>query len=132
MDIIETATAAGSFITLLSAIESAGLTETLKEDGPYTVFAPTDEAFAGVPAGTLDAILSNQTELTRVLTYHVVAGTYNASDLAGVESLTTLEGSTLNVSTDGVVTVDGATVVTADIQATNGVIHAIDAVMLPP
>lgn len=132
MDIIETATAAGSFTTLLSTIESAGLTETLKGDGPYTVFAPTDEAFAGVPAETLDAILSNQTELTRVLTYHVVAGSYNASDLAGVDNLTTLEGSTLNVSTDGEVMVDGATVVTADIQATNGVIHAIDTVMLPP
>lgn len=131
-DIIETATEAGTFTTLLTAIETAGLTETLKGDGPFTVFAPPDEAFAGLPAGTLDAVLSNETELTRVLTYHVVPGTYTAADLAGTDNLTTLSGATLTVSTDGGVKVDGATVVTADIQAKNGVIHVIDTVMLPP
>jgi uncharacterized surface protein with fasciclin (FAS1) repeats len=132
MDIIETATEAGTFTTLLTAVETAGLTETLKGDGPFTVFAPADETFAGVPAGVLDAVLSNKTELTRVLTYHVVPGTYTAADLAGVDTLTTLSGATLTISTDGQVTVDGATVVTADIQARNGVIHVIDRVMLPP
>ncbi|QYZ80360.1 fasciclin domain-containing protein [Methanofollis formosanus] len=131
-DIIGVATDAGTFTTLLTALDTADLTTALQEEGPYTVFAPNDAAFEALPAGTLDDLLANTTELTSVLQYHVVPGEYDAASLEGLETLETLEGEMLNVSiTDGVVTVDGATVITADIEASNGVIHEIDAVMLP-
>lgn len=132
-DIVMVATDAGTFTTLLTALDAAELTAALQEEGPYTVFAPNDAAFEALPAGTLDELLANTTELTSVLQYHVVPGEYDAASLEGFEMLETLEGEMLNVTvTDGAVTVDGATVVTADIQASNGIIHEIDAVMLPP
>ncbi|QSZ68347.1 fasciclin domain-containing protein [Methanofollis aquaemaris] len=132
-DIVGVATDAGTFTTLLTALDSAELTAALQEEGPYTVFAPNDAAFEALPAGTLDDLLANTTELTSVLQYHVVPGEFNATSLEDVETLETLEGEMLNVSvTDGVVTVEGATVVTADIEASNGIIHEIDAVLLPP
>ena len=131
-DIVETATEAGTFTTLLTALDAANLTETMKGDGPFTVFAPTDAAFEALPAGALDGLLANTTELSRVLTYHVVAGKYMSTEIAGMSSLTSLEGSDLAITTDGGVKVDGANVTTADIECSNGVIHVIDAVMLPP
>jgi len=132
MDIIETATEAGTFTTLLVALDAANLTETMKGNGPFTVFAPTDAAFEALPAGTFDSLLQNKTELTRVLTYHVVAGNYMSAEIAGMSNLTSLEGSTLTIKTDRGVMVEGANVTTADIECSNGVIHVIDAVMLPP
>ncbi|MDD3112713.1 MAG: fasciclin domain-containing protein, partial [Methanofollis liminatans] len=101
-------------------------------DGPFTVFAPTDATFEALPAGALDGLLANTTELSRVLTYHVVSGKYMSTEIAGMSSLTSLEGSDLAITTDGGVKVDGANVTTADIECSNGVIHVIDAVMLPP
>jgi uncharacterized surface protein with fasciclin (FAS1) repeats len=131
-DIVETAVAAGSFNTLAKAIEAAGLVETLKGEGPFTVFAPTDEAFAKLPAGTLDALLADRERLTKVLTYHVVPGRITSAEVAGLESANTVNGKTLRVAAkDGAVRIDDATVTQADIAASNGVIHVIDAVLLP-
>ncbi len=131
-DIVEVATAAGNFTTLARALEAAGLVETLKGEGPFTVFAPTDEAFAALPAGTLDDLLADRERLTRVLTFHVVAGRVTSEQVASLPSATTVEGSTLPIKVeDGSVMVGDARVITADVEATNGVIHVIDRVLLP-
>jgi uncharacterized surface protein with fasciclin (FAS1) repeats len=131
-DIIETAVAARSFTTLAKAIDAAGLTETLKGKGPFTVFAPTDEAFAKLPAGALDALLKDKARLTTILMYHVVAGRVGSKDIAGMSSAKTANGKELSIKVkDGMVKVDQATVTQADIPATNGVIHVIDAVLMP-
>ena len=131
-DVIETAVAAGSFTTLAKAIEAAGLTETLKGKGPFTVFAPTDEAFAKLPAGALDALLKDKARLTTILTYHVVAGSVGSKDVAGVSSAKTVNGKELSIKVKyGMVKVDQASVTLADIRATNGVIHVIDEVLMP-
>jgi uncharacterized surface protein with fasciclin (FAS1) repeats len=131
-DIIATAGAAGNFTTLARAIEAAGLTETLKGEGPFTVFAPTDEAFAKLPEGTLDALLQDKEKLTAILTYHVVPQRVGSAEVAGLTSAKTVNGQELSIATaDSKVTVDNATVIQADIPAANGVIHAIDTVLLP-
>lgn len=133
-DIVDTAVEAGSFTTLVSAIESAGLVETLKGEGPYTVFAPTDDAFAAVPAETLDALLADpQGALTDVLTFHVVPGKVMSGDLSDGMMADTVNGQPLQITVaeDGTVKVEGATVTTADIETSNGVIHVIDTVLVP-
>ena len=133
-DIVDTAVAAGSFKTLAKALQAADLVETLKGTGPFTVCAPTDEAFAKLPAGTLDALLKpeNKPKLQRILTSHVVAGKIMAADVVKTSSAKAVSGVTLTIaSRDGGVTVDGAKVVKTDIPATNGVIHVIDSVILP-
>jgi uncharacterized surface protein with fasciclin (FAS1) repeats len=129
-DIVETAVAAGEFKTLAVALEKAGLIETLKGKGPFTVFAPTDAAFAKVPKDQLDALLADKAKLTAVLTYHVVAGNVMAKDVKAGK-VKTVQGSELTVGTTGGVTVDAAKVVKTDIVASNGVIHVIDSVVLP-
>lgn len=134
-DIVDTAVAAGSFTTLATALQATGLVDALKGAGPYTVFAPTDDAFAKLPAGTLDDLLKpqNRDKLKNILLYHVVPGKIMAADVKGEASPKTLEGTALAVqSSGGAVTVNGAKVTAADISASNGVIHVIDAVVLPP
>ncbi len=134
MDIVDTAASAGQFNTLVAAVQAAGLVDTLKGDGPFTVFAPTDAAFAALPEGTVDSLLlpENRDTLVAVLTYHVVPGKVMAGDLAGKKlAVATVQGSTVDIDATGGVMVDGANVTTADIEATNGVIHVIDAVILP-
>jgi uncharacterized surface protein with fasciclin (FAS1) repeats len=129
-DIVETAVAAGSFKTLATALQAAGLVDTLKGKGPFTVFAPTDEAFAKVPKADLDALLKDKAKLTAVLTYHVVSGKVMAKDVkAG--NVKTVQGSDITLATTGGVTVNNAKVVKADVGASNGVIHAIDTVLMP-
>jgi uncharacterized surface protein with fasciclin (FAS1) repeats len=130
-DIIDTAKSAGSFTTLVTAIQKAGLVETLRGKGPFTVFAPTDEAFAKIPKEQLDALLADKAMLTKVLTYHVIAGKVMAADVkAG--SAKSVAGNNLTIATDnGGVQVDKANVVKTDIAASNGVIHVIDSVMIP-
>ena len=129
-DIVDTAVAAGNFQTLAAALQAAGLVDTLKGKGPFTVFAPTDEAFAKIPKADLDALLKDKAKLTAVLTYHVVPGTVMAKDVkAGM--VKTVQGSDLTIGTTGGVTVNGAKVVKADVKADNGVIHAIDSVVMP-
>lgn len=131
-DIVETAVAAGSFTTLVKAVQEAGLVATLKGPGPFTVFAPTDEAFAKLPAGALDALLKDKQRLTAVLTYHVVAGRLLAADVVKLKSARTVNGQEITISArDNVVMVDNARVIRTDILASNGVIHVIDAVILP-
>ena len=131
-NIVETAVAAGDFTTLTSLVEEAGLAETLSGDGPFTVFAPTDEAFAQVPQETLDALAADPDALRAVLLYHVVDGEARASDVAGLTSAETLNGESVALETaDGSVKVDDATVVQADVSASNGVIHVIDTVLIP-
>ena len=135
MDIVDTAVAAGDFTTLTAALEAAGLVETLKGDGPFTVFAPNDAAFAKVPQETLDALLADpEGDLTSILTYHVVPGKVMSTDLSDGMMAATVNGAelTITIGDDGTVMVDGATVITADIEASNGVIHVIDTVMIPP
>lgn len=129
-DIVDTAVAAGQFKTLASALQAAGLVDTLKGKGPFTVFAPTDEAFAKVPKDQLDALLKDKAKLSAVLTYHVVPGKVMAADVKAGK-VKTVQGSELTVATAGGVTVDGAKVVKTDIVADNGVIHVIDSVVLP-
>lgn len=133
-DIVDTAVAAGAFTTLVAAVTAAGLVDTLKSAGPFTVFAPSDEAFAALPAGTVEDLVKpeNKEKLTAILLLHVVPGQVMAADIAGkVIDAATAGGATVHVDgTDGV-TVDGAKVVTADIACTNGVIHVIDTVLLP-
>ncbi len=134
-DIVDTAVAAGSFGTLAAALKAAGLIDALKAAGPYTVFAPTDAAFARLPAGTLDNLLKpeNKEQLKGILLYHVVSGKIMAADIKGAAKPKTLEGATLDVkATAGGVSVNGAKVTAADITASNGIIHVIDAVLLPP
>ena len=133
-NIVETAVAAGSFTTLAKALEAAGLVETLQGPGPFTVFAPTDEAFAKLPSGTLDNLLKpeNKAELRRILTYHVVPGRVMAADVVKLQSASAVSGDTIRIRAHGAgVTVDDTRVVKTDIAATNGVIHVIDAVLLP-
>lgn len=133
MNIVETAVAAGNFDTLVAAVQAAGLEDTLSEEGPFTVFAPTDEAFDALPEGTLDDLLEDEEALTNVLLYHVADGELMAADVVEMESIETLQGEELTVNvTDDTVMVDGATIITTDIEASNGVIHVIDAVMIPP
>lgn len=133
-DIVATATEAGSFTTLLTAATEAGLVETLQGDGPFTVFAPTDAAFAALPAGTLDKLLADPEALKKVLLYHVVSGTVSADQVVGLTSADSVEGSPIAITVkDGTVYLnDSAKVVTTDVMASNGVIHVIDAVILPP
>jgi uncharacterized surface protein with fasciclin (FAS1) repeats len=132
-DIVETAKAAGNFETLLTAASKAGLVDTLKGDGPFTVFAPTDEAFAKVPKDTLDALLRDEAKLKEVLLYHVVKGKVMAADAARLDSAKTAGGRSIRItSRDGKVMINQAGVTKADIPARNGVIHVIDAVLLPP
>lgn len=129
--IVEVADKAGSFATLLTALDAAGLTETLNGAGPYTVFAPTDAAFAALPAGALEGLLADPDALRNVLLHHVVTGRAAAADVAGLSSVTTLQGGTLAISTVDGVQVGNAQVVAADVDAANGVIHVIDTVLLP-
>ena len=130
-NILETAREAGSFTTLLAAVDAAGLGDTLAEGGPFTVFAPTDEAFAKLPEGTVESLLADREKLTVVLTYHVVRGRVTAADAAGLSSAATLQGGEVPISTDGGIHIGDASVVSADIEASNGVIHVIDRVLLP-
>lgn len=133
-DIIEVAIEAGSFNTLAAALEAAGLVETLQGDGPFTVFAPTDEAFAKLPSGTVESLLlpENQDKLVAILTYHVVAGKVTSGQVVALESAQTVNGQAISIQTDnGVVMIDNATVSAVDIMASNGVIHVIDEVILP-
>ena len=130
-DIVDTAVKAGSFTTLVAAVQAAGLVDTLKGPGPFTVFAPTDEAFAKLPAGTVDALLKDIPKLTKILTYHVVAGKVMAADVVKLTSATTVEGSTVKIDASKGVKINDSTVTTADVAADNGVIHIIDAVLLP-
>jgi uncharacterized surface protein with fasciclin (FAS1) repeats len=133
-DIVDTAVAAGSFKTLATALKAAGLIDTLKGKGPFTVFAPTDEAFAKLPAGTVEDLLKpeNKQKLTAILTYHVVPGKVMAADVVKLNSAKTVNGKQLTIASNGgVVTVDGARVVKTDVAASNGVIHVIDSVILP-
>ena len=129
-DIVDTAVGAGNFKTLAAALQAAGLVDTLKGKGPFTVFAPTDAAFAKIPKATLDALLADKAKLTAVLTYHVVAGKVMAADVKP-GSVRTVQGTDLMVSTMGGVKVNGSNVITTDIVADNGVIHVIDSVLLP-
>ena len=130
--IVDTAVAAGDFTTLVSLVQEAGLADELSGAGPLTVFAPTDEAFAAVPADTLEQLRSDPEALRNVLLYHVVEGAVTADQVVGLDSATTLAGSNLTFETDGdAVLVDGATVVQPDIMASNGVIHVVDAVLIP-
>jgi len=134
-DIVDTAVAAGSFSTLAAALEAAGLVDALKAEGPYTVFAPTDEAFAKLPEGTLENLLKpeNVDQLKAILLYHVVSGKIMSGDIGAEAKPDTLQGSAINVmASAGGVTVNGANVVSADVSASNGVIHVIDTVILPP
>lgn len=130
-NIVDTAREAGSFTTLLAAVDAAGLGDTLAGGGPFTVFAPSDEAFAKLPAGTVESLLADPAKLTDVLTYHVVPGRVTAADAAALSCAPTVQGAELTITTDGGVHVGDASVVSADIEATNGVIHVIDRVLLP-
>ena len=131
-DIVTIAVEAGSFTTLAAALDAAGLVETLQGEGPFTVFAPTDEAFAKLPEGTVEALLADIPTLTRILTYHVVAGEVAAADVVGLTEAPTVAGINAPIEIkDGQVYVAGAKVVTTDIRAANGIIHVIDAVLLP-
>jgi len=133
-DIVDTAVSAGNFKTLTTALKAAGLVETLKGKGPFTVFAPTDGAFAKLPAGTVDSLLKpeNKQKLTAILTYHVVAGNIKAADVVKLTSAKTLNGESVTIKTaGGMVMINDATVVKADITATNGTIHVIDTVLMP-
>ncbi|OSQ32569.1 fasciclin domain-containing protein [Thalassospira sp. MCCC 1A03138] len=133
-DIVDTAVSAGSFKTLVAAVQAAGLVETLKGEGPFTVFAPTDDAFAKLPAGTVDDLLKpgNKEKLVAILTYHVVPGKVMSTDIAGKEmEVASVQGDTIDVNATSGVMVDGATVTQADIEADNGVIHVIDTVIMP-
>ena len=133
-DIVDTAVSAGSFKTLTAALDAAGLVETLKGKGPFTVFAPTDQAFAKLPEGTLKSLLmpANKQKLAAILTYHVVAGNVKAADVIKLRSAKTLNGQSVTIKVvGGKVLINGATIVKADIAATNGTIHVIDTVLMP-
>lgn len=130
-DIVDTAVNAGSFNTLAAALNAANLVDTLKGSGPFTVFAPTDEAFAKLPAGTIDALLKDIPKLTKILKYHVVSGKVMAADVVKMKSATTVEGSTVKIDASNGVKVNDSNVVTPDVAADNGVIHIIDAVLMP-
>lgn len=133
-DIVDTAVGAGNFTTLVAAVQAAGLVDTLKGAGPFTVFAPTDAAFAALPAGTVEDLLKpeNKDKLVKVLTYHVVPGKVMSGDLTEGMKAKTVEGGELTITLDGGAKVNGVAVSTPDVMATNGVIHVVDAVLLPP
>ena len=133
-DIVDTAVNAGTFETLVAAVSAAELVETLKSDGPFTVFAPTDEAFAALPEGTVETLLKpeNKDQLINILTYHVVPGKVMSTDLSDDMTAATVQGSEITIDLDNGVMVNDASVTTADIETSNGVIHVIDAVILPP
>lgn len=134
-DVFDVAAASGDFNTLVAAIQAADLVDTLKSDGPFTVFAPTDEAFSALPAGTIEYLLKpeNKDELVAILTYHVVPGRVTASDVVKIDSADTVNGQAIVVTAEnGFVRINEATVISADIDASNGVIHVIDEVILPP
>jgi len=132
-DIVDTAVEAGSFTTLVAAVQAADLVDTLKGEGPFTVFAPTDEAFAALPEGTVEDLLKpeNKDKLTAILTYHVVPGKVMSTDLSDGMTAATVQGGDVTIGTTDGVTVNGANVVNADIETSNGVIHVIDGVILP-
>ncbi len=130
-NIVEAAIAAGTFNTLVAAVKAAGLVETLSGPGPFTVLAPTDEAFAKLPAGTVEGLLNDIPKLTAVLTYHVLAGKFMAADVIKLASAKTVNGQSVTIATINGVMVDGANVVKTDIETDNGVIHVIDSVILP-
>jgi uncharacterized surface protein with fasciclin (FAS1) repeats len=133
-DIVDTAVGAGSFETLVAAVKAAGLVDTLKGEGPFTVFAPTDDAFAKLPAGTIETLLKpeNKAKLTAILTYHVVPGKVMAADVVNLDSAKTVNGQSLTVKVvDGSVMVDNAKVIQTDIACSNGIIHVIDTVVTP-
>jgi uncharacterized surface protein with fasciclin (FAS1) repeats len=133
-DIVDTAIAAGQFNTLVAAVQAAGLVDTLKSEGPFTVFAPTDEAFAKLPAGTVETLLrpENRDQLVAILTYHVVPGKIMSTDIAGATTtVVTVQGGSLSVNATDGVKINDATVIVADIETDNGVIHVIDTVVLP-
>ncbi|RFF29975.1 fasciclin domain-containing protein [Wenzhouxiangella sediminis] len=131
-NIVETAIAAGQFNTLVTAVQEAGLVETLSGEGPFTVFAPTDEAFAKIPEADLNALLADKEALTSVLTYHVVAGKVKAADVVNLSEAETVQGSTVDIKVEGdTVMIDNARVIQTDIMTSNGVIHVIDTVIMP-
>jgi uncharacterized surface protein with fasciclin (FAS1) repeats len=130
-NIVETAIAAGSFKTLVTAVKAAGLVETLSGKGPFTVFAPTDDAFAKLPAGTVEGLLKDIPKLKSVLTYHVVAGKVTAADVMKLATAKTVQGQNVSIDTKAGVKIEGANVVKADVMTDNGVIHVIDQVILP-
>lgn len=132
-DIVDTAAGAGTFGTLVAAVEAADLVDTLKSEGPFTVFAPTDEAFAALPEGTVEELLKpeNKDQLVSILTYHVVPGKVMSGDLADTQDVATVQGSNVTIDATSGVTINEAAVTTADIEASNGVIHVIDQVILP-
>jgi len=130
-NIVETAREAGTFQTLLTAVDAAGLGDTLADGGPFTVFAPTDAAFAALPQGTVQELLADPRALARVLTYHVVPGRITSAQITDGSEQKTVEGSALAIAVNGGVTVNGATVIQADVEAENGVIHVIDRVLIP-
>lgn len=130
-DIVDTAVEAGSFTTLVAAVQAAGLVDVLKGEGPFTVFAPTDDAFAALPEGTVEGLLNDIPALTAVLTYHVVPGKVMSTDLSEGLTAATVQGQEVTITLEGGPKVDGANIVAADIEASNGVIHVIDAVILP-
>ena len=130
-NIVEIAAGSDQFKTLVAAVKAAGLVETLQGAGPFTVFAPTDDAFAKLPAGTVEGLLKDLPKLNSVLTYHVVAGKVMAKDVAGVKSAKTVQGSELRVDANHGVKINNASVTKADIEASNGVIHVIDTVLIP-
>ena len=133
-DIVDTAAGAGNFTTLVAAVEAAGLVETLKGEGPFTVFAPTDAAFAALPAGTVEDLLKpeNKDKLVAILTYHVVPGKVMSTDLSEGLKAATVQGGEVTITLEGGPKVNGATISGPDVEASNGVIHVIDAVILPP
>ncbi len=130
-DIVDTAISAGSFKTLVAAVQAADLVSTLKSAGPFTVFAPTDAAFEKLPAGTVDSLLKDKAQLTKILTYHVVSGKVTAADVMKITSAKTVEGGELTINTSNGVKVNNATVTQPDIMCDNGVIHVIDTVLMP-
>ncbi|WP_035988250.1 fasciclin domain-containing protein [Leptolyngbya sp. KIOST-1] len=130
-DIVDTAVSAGSFSTLVAAVKAAGLVDTLKGKGPFTVFAPTDDAFAKLPEGTVDGLLKDTAKLKKILTYHVVSGKVMATDVSKLKTATTVQGTDVNIDASNGVKVNDSTVTTADVAADNGVIHIIDTVLMP-
>ena len=130
-NIVETAVAAGSFKTLVTAVQAAGLVETLSGVGPFTVFAPTDDAFAKIPKETLDAVLADKAKLTAILTYHVVSGKVMSQDVVTMTSAPTVQGWSVRIDASNGVKINDASVVKADIECSNGVIHVIDTVLMP-
>jgi uncharacterized surface protein with fasciclin (FAS1) repeats len=130
-DIVDTAVNAGSFSTLVAAVKAAGLVDTLKGKGPFTVFAPTDEAFAKLPEGTVDGLLKDVAKLKKILTYHVVSGKVMAADVSKLKNATTVQGTDVKIDASSGVKINDSTVTTADVAADNGVIHIIDTVLMP-